>query len=86
MIKFTKRKVMGDTVHLSESIRVPYSTIKQSNIQVEKFAIIKNKTTNIFEVGVWDTVLSKYNTLMFSNCNTKKLNETILKLEESLNG
>lgn len=80
MIEFTKRKVMGMTVHLSESVLVPYSTVKQSNTQVEKYVIIKNKENKLFEVGVWDTVLSKYNTDIHSNCNSLKLNETILNL------
>lgn len=84
MIKFTKRKVLGDTVHLSEGVLLPYSTVKQSNIKVEKYVIIRNKSTGVFEVGVWDTVLSKYNTQILSDCNTKKLNETISKLQKKI--
>jgi len=84
VIEFTKKKMMGSTVYLSKEVTLPYSTVKQSNIQVEQFAIVKNKETNIFEVGVWDTVLSKYNTAIFSDCNSPKLHDTVRKVSEKV--
>jgi hypothetical protein len=71
---------MGQTVHLSEYLRVPFSINPNTNHStVEKFAIMK-RHNGVFEVGVWDSTLSKYDTKSYSDCNSKTLTETIEKL------
>ena len=86
MIKFTRKNMMGDYVHYSQGIPVPYTNNPINNhTTVSKFAIVKDKESGYYRVGVWDSEFTIYNTNIYADCNSKTLKETITKVSGKYN-